>query len=94
MTTPTAARRKCTAKLKRGEYKRIPADSSRVAVGYYIACPQCGTVNPLTTKQIESSGIDVVEVKDEEGESVLESMQGGACLRCGREIEIVEGRFV
>jgi hypothetical protein len=44
---------KCTAKLRRGEVKRVPRSSGLPLVGYYVACPVCDRVQVLLATDLK-----------------------------------------
>jgi hypothetical protein len=67
---------KCTAKLRRGEVKRVPQSAGLGLVGYYLACPACDRVQVLlaTDVKIEETAV---------GHVPWLSIEPFRCTRCG-----------
>ncbi len=91
ISAPRPIARGCTAKLKPGEYKRIPKGAA-TPVGFYVACPLCGVVNPLPSAALQTGGVTFEErlLLDE---IVLYSLSRVGCLRCKRGFGIADGRY-
>jgi hypothetical protein len=83
-------RRYCHAKLKPGEYKRVPKPTDHPPGGYYIACPVCGYVMSVRTKFLNNREGLVVEEKQGE----LFKLGQFCCRKCRKSLSVEGGRYV
>lgn len=82
-------RRHCHAKLKPGEYKRVPKPLSFAPVGYYFACIECGFLISVRTKFINER--DGLPVKERQGKLI--AIGPLVCDKCGHRFAVKEGRY-
>jgi DNA-directed RNA polymerase subunit RPC12/RpoP len=76
---------KCVAKLGRGEVRRTPR--TRIYLGgYYVGCPECGSIEVIQTRQWGGSVDFVEEIVD--GAEVLTMTPAHECSRCAKRFEI------
>ena len=90
MTQPNKPiRRACHARLRRGEYKRVPKPVTMRPVAYYFACLSCGFAAPHRTKFINhADGLPVTE----RGGVVIE-FGPMTCPKCGHKFAVRDGKF-
>ena len=73
----------CVARMRPDSYKRIPFDSNRAPVGYYIRCPHCEMILVVIADESEASDED-------EKLSIAKPIE---CSKCGRKMVVRDGEF-
>jgi len=81
--------RDCVAKLRPGQYKRIPRNRDRPAIGFYIACPACGFITAILAEEHE-----VIDGVIEGGDEMIVMLEDFVCGRCRKAYSIQNGSYV
>lgn len=92
MLSSKPVRRPCHAKLKPGEYKRVPKAVTLPPVGYYFACMnmKCQFVSIFRTRFLSRE--HGLPVEEQGGELV--SFGPFECSKCGQKHEVKGGSYV
>ena len=73
----------CVTRLRSDQYKRVPADEERAAIGYYVHCPECDMIAVVLAEENEAS--DPCEV--------LSVAKPFVCMKCKQKKVIRGGEF-